>query len=145
MMFGSVSNHFANPRHVKDEKLMFRAWMHYFGVPMLWSIHSSPLDAKWCLRVFWMISVTFGMQNLCFGTKCNISGYQSCEASILVHWTQNDVCECFRWFRKPLARKNLQNLCFGPKCTISGYQSFETSILVLWTQNDVWGCFRAFR
>jgi hypothetical protein len=31
------------------------------------------------------------MQNLCFGPKCTISGYQSCEASILVHWTPNDV------------------------------------------------------
>jgi hypothetical protein len=25
--------------------------------------------------------------------ECTISGYQSCEASILVHWTENDVCE----------------------------------------------------
>jgi hypothetical protein len=33
---------------------------------------------------------------LVFEPECTISGYQSCEASILVHWTQNDVCECFR-------------------------------------------------
>jgi hypothetical protein len=25
------------------------------------------------------------MQNLCFGPECTISGYRSCEASILVH------------------------------------------------------------
>jgi hypothetical protein len=31
------------------------------------------------------------MQNLCFGTKCTVLGYLSCEASILLHWTQNDV------------------------------------------------------
>jgi hypothetical protein len=31
------------------------------------------------------------MQNLCFGTKCTVLGYRSCEASILLHWTQNDV------------------------------------------------------
>jgi hypothetical protein len=41
------------------------------------------------------------MQNLCFGPKCTISGYQSCEASILVHWTQNDVWKSFGAFRKP--------------------------------------------
>jgi hypothetical protein len=30
--------------------------------------------------------------------ECTISGYQSCEASILVRWTQNDVWECFGAF-----------------------------------------------
>jgi hypothetical protein len=68
MMFGSISEHFANPRQVKDEILVFRARMHYFRVPKLWSIHSSPLDPKWCLWVFRMISLTFGtnkMQNFC--------------------------------------------------------------------------------
>jgi hypothetical protein len=33
------------------------------------------------------------------GPKCTISGYQSYEASILVHWTQNDVWECSGAFR----------------------------------------------
>jgi hypothetical protein len=28
------------------------------------------------------------MQNLCLGTECTVSGYRSCEASILLHWTQ---------------------------------------------------------
>jgi hypothetical protein len=46
MLFGSISEHFTNPRQVKDEKLMFRAGMQYFEVPKLWSIHSSPLDPK---------------------------------------------------------------------------------------------------
>jgi hypothetical protein len=32
---------------------------------------------------------------LVFRPNYNMSGYQSCEASILVHWTKNDVCECF--------------------------------------------------
>jgi hypothetical protein len=35
------------------------------------------------------------MQNLCFRPECTISGHQSCEASILLHWTENDVQECF--------------------------------------------------
>jgi hypothetical protein len=101
MKFGSVSEYFVNPRLVKDEKLVFRAWMHYLGVPKLWSIHSSPLVPKWCLGVFRSILLTLGtskMKNSCFGPECTISGYQSCGASILVHWTQNDVCGCFRWF-----------------------------------------------
>jgi hypothetical protein len=53
MMFGSVSEYFANLRQVKDAKLVFER-------------------------------------------ECTISWYQSCEASILVHWAQNDVCEYFR-------------------------------------------------
>jgi hypothetical protein len=36
---------------------------------------------------------------LLFEPECTILGYKSCEASILVHWTQNDVCECFEAFR----------------------------------------------
>jgi acid stress-induced BolA-like protein IbaG/YrbA len=44
MMFGTVSEHFANLRYVKRCKLVFRARMHYFGVPKLYSIHSTPLD-----------------------------------------------------------------------------------------------------
>jgi hypothetical protein len=35
---------------------------------------------------------------LVFEPECTISGYESCEASILVHWTQNDVWECFGAF-----------------------------------------------
>jgi hypothetical protein len=53
MMFGSVSEYFANLRQVKDAKLVFER-------------------------------------------ECTISCYQSCEASILVHWAPNDVCEYFR-------------------------------------------------
>jgi hypothetical protein len=34
------------------------------------------------------------MQNLYFVPKCTISGYRSCEAPILLHWTQNDVWVC---------------------------------------------------
>jgi hypothetical protein len=33
---------------------------------------------------------------LVFEPECTISGYQCCEASILVNWAQNDVCEYFR-------------------------------------------------
>jgi ribosomal protein L31 len=60
MTFGSVLDHFANLWTWKDEKLMFSAWMHYFRVAKLRSIHSTTFDPKWCLGVFWSISLTFG-------------------------------------------------------------------------------------
>jgi hypothetical protein len=85
------------------------------------------------------------MQNLCFGPECTISEYRSCEASILLHWTQNDVSECFRAFQLAWTHKKMQNFCFGLECTFSGYRSFEASVLLHWTQNDVWVCFRALR
>jgi hypothetical protein len=58
LIFGCVSVHFANLRHLKDEKLVFRTWMHYFGVRKLWSIHSTRVDTKWCLGLFQSISPT---------------------------------------------------------------------------------------
>jgi hypothetical protein len=57
------------------------------------------------------------MQNLC-------SVCRSCEndfspnASIVLHWTPNDVWLSFEAFRKPSICKKMQNLCFGPECTI---------------------------
>jgi hypothetical protein len=59
MMFGSVSEHFDNLRQVQRCKTLFRAWIHYFGVSKLWSIHSTPFDPKWFLGVFRSISQTF--------------------------------------------------------------------------------------
>jgi hypothetical protein len=79
-----------------------------------------------------------------FGPKCTISGYRSCEASILLHWTQKDVWECFGVFRKPSACNKMQNLWFGPECTIFGNQSCVASIILHWTQNDVYEYFGAF-
>jgi hypothetical protein len=35
---------------------------------------------------------------LVLGTECTVSGYRSCEASVLLHWTHNDVRECFGAF-----------------------------------------------
>jgi hypothetical protein len=74
MIYGSVMEHFGNLLHVKRWKLVFWAWVHYFGAPKLRSIHSTPLDPKWCLGVFQNISMK-KMQNLCFGPVCTISGH----------------------------------------------------------------------
>jgi hypothetical protein len=99
MIFGSVMEHFANLRDVKDAKFVFRAKMHYFEVSKLRSIQSTLLDPKWWLGVFGTILLTFRckkMKNLCFRPECTISAHQSCEASILLHRSQNNVWECFR-------------------------------------------------
>jgi hypothetical protein len=151
MMFGSVMEHFANLVHVKRWNLVFRSWMHYFAAPKFRSIDSTPFDQKWYMGALRSTSLTL-YENLCFGPECTIAGYQSCEASILLHWTQNDVWECYGAFRWPSARKRWylrrvkdENLCLGPECTISGHQSCEASILLHWTQNDVWECYGAFR
>jgi hypothetical protein len=61
MMSGIVSEHFANLRYVKRCKTCVRTRMHYFGVPKLRSIHSTPSEPKLCLGVFQSISLTFGM------------------------------------------------------------------------------------
>jgi hypothetical protein len=60
------------------------------------------------------------MQNLCFVPKCTISGYQSCEASVLVHWTQNDVWKCFEAFRKPSTDKRRKTRISGPNALFRG-------------------------
>jgi hypothetical protein len=57
---------------------------------------------------------------LLFEPEWTILGYQSCEASILVHWTENDVCECFRAFRKPSAAKRRKTRVSGPNAIFRG-------------------------
>jgi hypothetical protein len=87
MISGCVLEDFANLRQVKRCKTCVWAWMHYFKVSKLWSIHSTPLDPKWCFGVFRCISQTFRMwkfQNLCLilnalfhGTEVVIHPFQS--------------------------------------------------------------------
>jgi hypothetical protein len=84
MMFGSVMEHFANLVHVKRWNLVFRSWMHYFAAPKLRSIDSTPFDQKWYMGALRSTSLTL-YENLCFGPECTIAGYQSWEASILLH------------------------------------------------------------
>ena len=65
-VFRSISQTFGTSN---EAKLVFRAWMHYFGVPKLrkWFQNkinnSTPLDPKWCLWVFRSFSQTFGLLN----------------------------------------------------------------------------------
>jgi hypothetical protein len=117
--------------------------MDCFGVPKLWSIHSTPLDTNWCLGVFQSISVTFKVKDAkltfgdwmhCFGVPrlWNISnGHKMMFGSVSEHF-------------EPSIGNKMQNLCSEPEYTVSGYRSCEASILLHWTQIDVWECFGAF-
>jgi hypothetical protein len=120
-------------------KTSFRAKMHKFGVPKLWSIRSTPLDPKCCLLVFHCISLTFcklkDVKLVC-KPACTILRYQSCESSVLLHRTENYVWEYFAAFPLASAHKRWK-LVFEPECTSLGYQSCEASILVHWTQHYV--------
>jgi acid stress-induced BolA-like protein IbaG/YrbA len=70
MIYGSVTERFANLVHVKRRKLVFPAWMRYIGAPKLWSIHSTPLYPKWCLGVFQRCKTSVSGLNALFrGTK----------------------------------------------------------------------------
>ena len=69
-----------------DANFMFRAFVHYFGVPNFWKkfryerTQSTPLDPKRSLGVFQSILQTFDMKNYAkfvFGLECTISGYRT--------------------------------------------------------------------
>jgi hypothetical protein len=119
--------------------------------------HWTPNDVRLSFGAFRKPSACKKMQNFCFGPKCTILVYRSCRngfapnASILLHWTPNDVWLSLVAFRKPAACKKMQNLCFGPKCTILVYlicgNGFAPNacILLHWTRNDAWLCFGALR
>jgi hypothetical protein len=148
----------------KDAKLVYRAWMHYFGVPKLgkWfrtiCIHCTALDPKWFLQVFWNIrqpSACEKMQNLCLGRKCIILGYRSCEnhflpnASTLIPWTYIYVWECFGALWKDF-ECTIAKLVYQAWMHYFGYRSSENgfapnvSIILLWTQNDFCECLGTF-
>jgi hypothetical protein len=98
LMFGSVSEHFAKHRQLTWCKTCVRASMHYFWVPKLWNISIGPKMMFGSVSEYFTNLRQEKDVKLVFGTECTISGYQSCEASILLHWTQNDVWECFGAF-----------------------------------------------
>jgi hypothetical protein len=60
MLFGIVLLHFANLLQVKRCETCVQACMHYFEIPKLWILRSTPLDRKLCLGVFRSILLTLG-------------------------------------------------------------------------------------
>ena len=123
MMFGSVSEHFANFQHVKRCKTcvsglnaLFRGTevathpFYSIGTKMMFESVSNHFANLWDVKDAKFV----------FEPECTISGYQSWEASILVHSTQNDVWECCGAFRKPSAPKKMQNLCSSMNALFRG-------------------------
>jgi uncharacterized protein YuzB (UPF0349 family) len=104
MMFGSDAEHFANLRHVKRCKTCVSGLNALIQAT---EVAKHPFYSIRPKMMFGSVSEHFAnlrqkcktMQNLCFGPQCTNSEYRSCESSILLHWTENDVWECFRAFR----------------------------------------------
>jgi hypothetical protein len=103
MMFGSVSEDFNNLRQVKRFKTCVSGLNALFrGTEVV----RHPFYSIGHKMMFGSVSDHFTnipqvkkMQNMCFEIECTISRYRNFEASILLHWTQNDVWDCFRAFR----------------------------------------------
>jgi hypothetical protein len=73
------------------------------------------------------------MQNLCFGLEYTVSGCQSCEASILLHLTQNDFWECFGAFRKPSTGKKRCKTCVsGLNTLFRGVKVWKHPFYSIW-------------
>jgi hypothetical protein len=173
---------------------VFRAWIHCFGVPKLWSIHSTPLDPKWSSGVsqsiwltfdtkkmqnlrpslnaqFWVTKVVkhpfysigpkmmFGSVSEHFNNLRQVKRFKTCVSGLNALFRGTEVVRhpfysighkmmfgsVSDHFTNIPQVKKMQNMCFEIECTISRYRNFEASILLHWTQNDVWDCFRAFR
>jgi hypothetical protein len=101
MMFGSVSEHFTNLRHVKICKTCVSGLNALFRGT---KVAKHPFHSIRTKMMFGSVLEHF--DNLrhvkrcktCVRVKCTVSVYQSREASILLHWNVNDVWECFRAF-----------------------------------------------
>jgi hypothetical protein len=101
IMFGSVSVYFANLRCVIRCKNCVSVLNALFSET---KVVKHPFYSIGRKMMFRSVSVHFAnfrhvrVAKLMFEPECTISWYQSCETSILVHWTQNDVWESFRAF-----------------------------------------------
>jgi hypothetical protein len=100
-MFGSVSVYFANLRHVIRCKTCVLDLNALF---LETKVVKHPLYSIGPKMMFTSISLHFAnlqhvkVAKLLFEPECTISWYQSCETSIPVYWSQNDVWESFRAF-----------------------------------------------
>jgi hypothetical protein len=93
MMFGCVSEHFANLRHVKRSKTSvssLNALFRYTEVVKHPFYSIGPKMMFGCVSKHFTDLRQVKDAKLVFEPKCTILGYQSCEA-ILDYWTQNDV------------------------------------------------------
>jgi hypothetical protein len=101
VMFQSVSMYFANLRHVIKCKTCVSGLNELFLETKVVKHLFYSIGTKMMFR---SVSVHFvnlrhvKVAKLVFEPECTISSNQSCETSILVHWTQNDFWESFRAF-----------------------------------------------
>jgi hypothetical protein len=144
-MFGSVSEHFANLRQETRCKTCVWWLNTLFRGP---EVVKHPFYSIGAKLMFGSVSENFA--NLWRVTRCKTcvpslnALFRGTKVLKHLHWTQNDVWECFGAFLYPSTCNNMQNLCSEPKYTISGNRSCEASILLHLTKNDVWKCFGAF-
>jgi hypothetical protein len=114
MMFGSVLKHFAIVRHVKKMQNLFSGLSAQFrgtkvGKHPFYSIGTKMMFGS-LLEDFanlWHVKDA----KFVFEPECTILGYKSCEESILLHWTQNDVGSVSKHFANLRHVKKMQNLC----------------------------------
>jgi hypothetical protein len=101
LMFGSVSDHFTNLRNVK----ICKTWVSGLNALFLGTkVVKHPFLSIRTKMMFGSVLEHFAILRhikrckTCVRAECTVSVYQSCEASIILHWNQNDVLECFRAF-----------------------------------------------
>jgi hypothetical protein len=117
MTFGSVLEHFANLQHVKRYKTCVLGQNALFRGTKVVKHPFKSIGPKVMLgSVLWHFANLRHVKEakLVFEPECTISGYQSCEASILVHCTQNNVWKWFGAFHKPSAGKRCKTSVSGP-------------------------------
>jgi hypothetical protein len=121
MLFGSVSVYFANLRHVIRCKTCVSGMNPLFPETKVVKFPFYSIGPKMMFRsvsVHLAKLVHVKVAKLVFDPECTISWCQSCETSILVHWTENDVWESFRDFTNLQHVKRWKTFVLGPKCTI---------------------------
>jgi hypothetical protein len=146
MTIGSVSEHFADLRHVNRCKTCVS------GLNALFRGTKVAKYRLYSIRTKMMIgSVSEHFANLrhvkdaklVFVPECTISGYQSCEASILLHWNQNDVWECSGHFSNLRHVKRCKT-CVRTRMHYFRVPKFWSIHSCLLEPKWFWECFRAF-
>jgi hypothetical protein len=145
-MFGSVSEHFANLRHVKRWKTcvsclneLFRGTkltkgpFYSIGTKMMFGSVSEHFTNLWHVKI--CKTCVSGLNALFRGTEVAMHPFYSIRTKMMF----GSVLEHFANLRHVKRCKT----CVHVECTVSVCQSCEASILLHWNENDVWECFRA--
>jgi hypothetical protein len=129
-MFGSVSEHFANLRHVKRCKTCVSCLNTLFRGTEAVKHPFYSIGPKLIFGSVWEHFANLRQVKRCKTCVPSLNAlFRGTKVVKHLHWIENDVWECFGAFRKPSTGKHMQNLCFGSEYTVSGYQSCETSPL----------------